>query len=287
MLTQGGPWDLLIADLALAGDADTLGIVLVGEAKYRSIPTVVVSVHLTVQMTRQLFRMGADDVFEKFGLDEVEFRGVAHKLVRRGRPALPAESAEGTVAGRRALRQLFPGSSRHVMAVLFTDVVGSTHLNNLLGDEAMSKIRQAHFRQGDRFLKATGGRRIKTIGDSIMAVFPTPSDALDFASKFQADPGNKNIKIRVGFHVGPVEIEGGDTFGSTVNFTARVASNVQGPGICASNDAHRQIQLHKAGRHSSIRWCRRPGVMLKGFKGRHVLWSVEDSECQNLDPHVV
>jgi class 3 adenylate cyclase len=165
------------------------------------------------------------------------------------------------------------------MAVLFTDIVGSTDLNERLGDEMMARIRKRHFDRGDRCLKINRGRRVKTIGDSIMAVFPTPSDALDFAIMFRADTGDENVRVRAGFHVGPVLIEGGDTFGSTVNYAARVTSQAQGPDIIVSNEAYKQIKSHKSQAHASIQWLKHSAMKLKGFKGKRLLWSIRDEEA--------
>ena len=65
------------------------------------------------------------------------------------------------------------GGTQAMLAVVFTDIVGSTVLANELGNEAMNEIRRAHFEQGRHWLSRQGGYEIKTIGDSMMMAFRT------------------------------------------------------------------------------------------------------------------
>ena len=71
------------------------------------------------------------------------------------------------------------------IALVFTDVVGSTALGLAVGDEHMSEIRK----QGKALVKAQDGFLIKTIGDSLMIAFRSAKDALDFAIRFSGEPG--------------------------------------------------------------------------------------------------
>ena len=58
---------------------------------------------------------------------------------------------------------------RVTLAIVFTDIVGSTALGRALGDEQMNGVRRAHFGQSRALLAQHAGREIKTIGDSVMA----------------------------------------------------------------------------------------------------------------------
>jgi WD40 repeat protein/class 3 adenylate cyclase len=157
------------------------------------------------------------------------------------------------------------------IALVFTDVVGSTALGLAVGDEHMSEVRRAHFKQGKALLKAHDGFLIKTIGDSLMIAFRSAKDALDFTIKFKAEPGSSEIKIRGGIHVGPVQIEDEDAFGTMVNYAARVVSEGKGPDIFASDRAHSDIVQLGYKAHANVVW-KEHIADLKGFTGPQTLW---------------
>jgi len=76
--------------------------------------------------------------------------------------------------------------------------------------------------------RAAGGRVIKTIGEDLMALFPSPDAAAAAAAAMQKaiegmPEGASKPGVRVGFHTGPVLNRGGDVFGDTVNLAARLA----------------------------------------------------------------
>jgi adenylate cyclase len=113
--------------------------------------------------------------------------------------------------------------------VLFADVSGSTKLYETAGDKvALAAIGQCI----DIFREKTldeGGRVIKTIGDEVMADFPTANAAANAAIEMQIavddlmPVGNTKLGIRIGFQFGPVLERDGDLFGDTVNLAARLS----------------------------------------------------------------
>jgi class 3 adenylate cyclase len=66
-------------------------------------------------------------------------------------------------------------TSRGVVTVLFTDVVGSTQLLDRLGDDAAEELRRTHFALLRRTVAETGGREVKSMGDGLMAALPAHS----------------------------------------------------------------------------------------------------------------
>jgi len=170
------------------------------------------------------------------------------------------------------------GSAKTTLAVVFTDVVGSTKLGVELGNEAMNEVRRAHFKQGRHFIDEHGGYSIKTIGDSLMAAFRTVSEALEFALAFYSDTGHPRIRIRAGIHVGPVYIEEEDAFGSMVNYASRVISVAQGPEIRISSAAKSHVEQEDFFQRPELHWERHTDQELKGFEGVHTLWSVVKPE---------
>lgn len=166
------------------------------------------------------------------------------------------------------------GSERVTLAVVFTDVVGSTALENEIGGERMNDVRRTHFSQGRKLLVQHGGREIKTIGDSFMVAFHSVDAALDFAIALHANPGHAQIEVRVGIHVGAMHVEGNDLFGDTVNFAARVVGSIHGAKIWLSGRAMEDITGLRAKRHSKLIWEPRDDIAMKGFPGTFTLWSL-------------
>ena len=100
------------------------------------------------------------------------------------------------------------GGMRATLAVVFTDIVGSTALGLELGDAAMGELQRKHFARSAELLVEKAGRQIKTIGDSVMAVFRSVGAAFDYALALQRDPGTSKLQVRVGIHTGPVDVAG-------------------------------------------------------------------------------
>lgn len=119
--------------------------------------------------------------------------------------------------------------TERIFAILFADVSGSTVLYETLGDRRALKAVESVL---DELRAATGareGRVVKTLGDEIMAVFPTAGAAAAAAIEMQErvagikSHGALRLGVRIGFHAGPVLEEGGDFFGDAVNTAARMA----------------------------------------------------------------
>jgi len=169
---------------------------------------------------------------------------------------------------------VWAGGERVTLAIVFTDVVGSTALGNEIGGEQMNEVRRAHFAQGRRLLERHKGREIKTIGDSFMVAFQNVDAALDFALALQSNPGHPQIQVRAGIHVGAMQVEGNDVFGGTVNFAARVVGAIKDAEIWLSDRAKADIDDLRAKRHSTLKWQRHDAVAMKGFQGTFTLWSL-------------
>jgi class 3 adenylate cyclase len=181
-------------------------------------------------------------------------------------------SAKGEMS-TRSFRD-WAGGERVTLAIVFTDVVGSTSLGVELRDEAMNDVRRAHFAQSRRLIERFNGREIKTLGDGFMAAFKSADAALNYAIKLQRETGHPQIKIRAGIHIGPMQVEEGDVFGGTVNFAARVGGAFKGEEICLSDGAKEDIDRLGAAEHNRLKWKRHDGMVMKGFPGTFTLWSL-------------
>ena len=64
------------------------------------------------------------------------------------------------------------------MAILFTDVVGSTELSQRLSPEEAEEVRREHFSTLRQAIAEAGGTEVKNLGDGLMVAFTSPSAAL-------------------------------------------------------------------------------------------------------------
>jgi len=119
------------------------------------------------------------------------------------------------------------------LTFLFTDLKGSTALYERVGDLVAYDLVRQHFRVLYEIVAAETGAVVKTIGDAVMATFPTPDRALkaalrmrDAMSRINAERHNEDLLLKIGIHEGPclaVTLNNSqDYFGQTVNIAARV-----------------------------------------------------------------
>ena len=120
--------------------------------------------------------------------------------------------------------------TNRVLAILFADVSSSTALYEKLGDRRALQAVESVLDELRAAAAALEGRVVKTLGDEIMAVFPTAAAAAQAATGMQERVtrmkpfGGLRPGVRIGFHAGPVLEEGGDFFGDAVNTAARMAT---------------------------------------------------------------
>ncbi|MGA2840568.1 MAG: adenylate/guanylate cyclase domain-containing protein [Steroidobacteraceae bacterium] len=121
------------------------------------------------------------------------------------------------------------------VAIVFADVVGSTKLYELLGDVRAREMVGICIDVMRAATEQNHGTVIKTMGDEIMATFPTADDALNAAAQMQKQivlhPALKvdeqTVAIRIGCNFGPVVLENRDIFGSAVHTANRMTSQAK------------------------------------------------------------
>lgn len=128
------------------------------------------------------------------------------------------------------------------MAILFTDLVGSTGLYEELGNAPMYVLVRRHFALLSEVVQQHQGTVVKTVGDAVMAAFELPEDAaraaiacVQAAHKMTYEAGrgtSRTLQLRAGVHIGPCLAVAGasgnvDYFGSAVNTAARVSELAQ------------------------------------------------------------
>ena len=121
------------------------------------------------------------------------------------------------------------------LAVLFSDVVGSTRIYEILGDQRAREIVSICIDLMRASTEQHHGTVIKTMGDEVMATFASADDALNAAAQIQRQitthPAlqveGQAVAVRIGCHFGPVVVESRDVFGATVHTANRMTSQAK------------------------------------------------------------
>jgi class 3 adenylate cyclase len=129
------------------------------------------------------------------------------------------------------------------LAILFADVVGSTRIYEVMGDLRARDMVLTCVEIMRSATEHNHGTVIKTIGDEIMATFPTANDALNAASRMQHDIRTHSelkvegqpVAIRIGGHFGPVVLENRDIFGAAVHTANRMTSQAKAGQIMVTS----------------------------------------------------
>jgi WD40 repeat protein/serine/threonine protein kinase/class 3 adenylate cyclase len=115
---------------------------------------------------------------------------------------------------RQAVEEFRQSHRTGVLALLFTDVVGSTEIKQQLGDAAgVEFIRRHRSLIRDILGSFNEAQEVSTAGDSFFIVFVKPSDAVRFALRVQnalrsvSKEARAALRVRIGIHLGEVFIE--------------------------------------------------------------------------------
>jgi len=136
-----------------------------------------------------------------------------------------------------------------VLAVGFADMVGFTLLSRHLDRERLVTVVQRFEEISHDIVTSLGGRVVKMIGDEAMFVIESVAGAarigLGLAEAYAHD--DLLSDVRVGLAVGPVLVNDGDYYGSTVNLAHRIV-NVAKPGtVVLSDEFHSLLTAEAAG----------------------------------------
>jgi class 3 adenylate cyclase len=167
-----------------------------------------------------------------------------HEMLGKRRPFLTAKRLLTNQTFRDVYRTDTLGVDQRLkitsLTFLFTDLKGSTELYDRVGDLVAYDLVKAHFHALSEIVAAHAGAVVKTIGDAVMATFPTPDRAVAAAlhmreamRKMDAD-----LIVKIGVHEGPclavMVNDRQDYFGQTVNIAARVQGLATSTSIFAT-----------------------------------------------------
>ena len=163
--------------------------------------------------------------------------------------ALTGERVIAMAAFRRLCPEqlLRPGDEVEIgrIAMMFTDLQGSTRLYDDLGDASAYRLVRDHFAFLSERVERHHGFIVKTVGDAVMAAFHDPADAVRAALSIQDEVENFNhgrsdagIVLKLGLHGGTcIAVTAGsvlDYFGSVVNTASRLEHQCRGGEVIVS-----------------------------------------------------
>ena len=125
--------------------------------------------------------------------------------------------------------------------MLFTDIEGSTPLNERLGDQRWMTLLREHNALVREQLRSHEGYEVKTMGDGFMVAFASARKALQCAIAVQRSFAKHNeaaeepLRIRIGLHTGEMIQDAGDFYGKHVNLASRIADQARGGEILVSS----------------------------------------------------
>lgn len=140
---------------------------------------------------------------------------------------------------------------RRLAAILAAD---GAHFSRLVAqdEERTLKLLAEHRAVLDGAIHAFGGRIVTTAGDSVLAEFSSPVNALRAAMDAQQALARRNAErslaqpllFRMGINVGDVVVEGEDILGDDVNVAVRLENLAPPGGICIAAS----VREHVAGK---------------------------------------
>lgn len=167
-------------------------------------------------------------------------------------------------------------SPEGLVAILFTDDVGSTRIRQRLGDQAAQERMRQHNQVVREQVAKHGGFEVKTWGDAFMVVFSDVGAALACSVGIQRAVAEDNgrhpkerIEVRMGLNAGQAIKEEEDFFGGAVVVAARLQGLAKGGQILVS-EAVRVL----AGLPEGIGYVRQGRRQLKGLEGSYDIWRV-------------
>ena len=157
-------------------------------------------------------------------------------------------------------------TDRVLTTVLFTDIVDSTAHALRVGDRDWRALLERHDAAAEQEIGRHRGRRVKNTGDGLLAVFDGTARAVRAGQALAAAGRGLGLHLRVGIHVGEVELRGDDIAGINVNVAARIADLAGPDQVLVSRTVHDLV----AG--SGLRFEAFGEHALKGIDGRLALF---------------
>jgi class 3 adenylate cyclase len=195
-------------------------------------------------------------------------------MIESGRDAMMAHLRGDGAATKQLDKALNSWNSRKdegkgssgTIAVMFTDMVGSTALTQQHGDAAAQEVVRRHNRIVRQALTTYQGREVKHTGDGIMASFANVANSVEAAifimRKVTAENATSKIPLglKIGINAGEPIVEDDDLFGTTVQLSARICDKATNHQVLVSETVKGICQ------GKSMGFAARGTREMKGFK---------------------
>jgi len=129
---------------------------------------------------------------------------------------------------------------------MFTDIVTSTDLVGLMGDDAWGELLSWHNRELRSAFASHRGEEVNSTGDGFFVTFETPADAIECAVDIQRRLTRHRSEhgfapsVRIGLHSAEATRDGRDYRGRGVHVAARIGGAASGQEILVSADVLEQ-----------------------------------------------
>lgn len=133
---------------------------------------------------------------------------------------------------------------RQLAAIVFTDIVGYTHLMHINEERALqlrSRHRSILLANHEKY----GGEVLQFFGDGTLSIFPSSVNAVECAVEMQLEYKKEpEVPVRIGIHVGDISYDGTDAFGDGLNVAARIEPICEPGGVFVSERVFEDIRNH-------------------------------------------
>ena len=243
----------------------------------------------TLEMRPGPLRIALDNRTDMRVLPTVYVAGDAlHGFLSRRRPFLTAKR----LLSNQTFRDLYRADTLDVdqrlkitsLTFLFTDLRGSTELYERVGDLVAFDLVKAHFQILQAIVAAEAGAVVKTIGDAVMATFPSPDRAVAAALRMRAAMrdlntrnGKEDLLLKIGVHAGPCIAvtlnDRQDYFGQTVNIASRVQGLASSQAIFATPTVVDDLKTSEL-LHDNALTPQSQNVALRGIEREFVVYAI-------------
>ncbi|QIG51003.1 adenylate/guanylate cyclase domain-containing protein [Nordella sp. HKS 07] len=140
-------------------------------------------------------------------------------------------------------------------AILAADVAGYSMLMGKDEEGTLATLRV--YREAiDALIAQHEGRVFGSAGDSVIAEFASPVEAVRCATKIQIEVDKRNaslpepnrMRFRIGINLGDIVVDGGNLMGDGVNVAARLQGLAEPDGICISSKVFEEVR----GKNASV-----------------------------------
>ena len=201
--------------------------------------------------------------------------GAGSRSEQPGQATTSVDEVASTVGSERP--SLRPAAAPDgTVTVLFSDIEGSTRLNERVGDVRWLDLLRTHHEIVREQVHRHGGFEVKSQGDGFMIAFPSARRAVECARAIQeeissrlADHPDGPVRLRIGLHTGEAIREEADFYGRNIALAARITDQARGGEILVSSVVKQLTE--SAG---DVRFENERDVELDGLSGKHTVYEV-------------